>query len=98
ANISNGALSFLISDTQSGVNYDSIYAIVNEADVVYPSDMNRNTGLITIPLPGKCYSVELYFEDMVGNARSGHITVNTMLVEPGTADEESTSEEETEAS
>ena len=97
ANISNGNLSFLIGDTQSGVNYDSIYAIVNEEDVVYPSDINRNTGLVTIPLPAKCSSVELYFEDMVGNARSGHITVNTMLVEPGTADEESSAAEETAA-
>ena len=82
ANIDQGALTFSISDAQSGVNFDSIYAIVNEEDVVYPSDCDRTTGQVTIPLPSKCSSVELYFEDRVGNARSGHITVNTMLVDP----------------
>ena len=102
ANIDQGVLSFSISDTQSGVNYDSIYAVVNEEDIVYPSAVDRTLGTVTIPLPSKVTSVELYFEDMVGNARSGHITVNTTLVDPNAAEDEadegeSTGEKDTDA-
>ena len=106
AHIDQGSLRFNISDTQSGVNFDSIYAIVNEEQEVYPSEIDKTTGQVTIPLPSKVDSVELYFEDMVGNARSGHITVNTMLIDPDTGEEavpeetdpKTESEGETEAS
>ena len=96
ANIDQGVLSFAISDTQSGVNFDSIYAVVNEEETVYPSEVDKTLGTVTIPLPSKVSSIELYFEDMVGNARSGHITVNTMLVDPNAAEEETEGEAEAE--
>lgn len=97
ANIDGGVLRFNISDTQSGVNFDSIYAIVNEEDVVYPSEIDKGQGQVTIPLPSKVSSIELYFEDMVGNARSGHITVNTTLVDPNAPEETEEAESEAES-
>ncbi len=78
-NISNGDLIFTISDTQSGVNFDSIYGIVNETETVYPSEIDKSLGFVTMPLPSHTESIELHFEDMVGNARSGRVSVTTTL-------------------
>ncbi len=74
-NISNGDLIFTISDTQSGVNYDSIYGVINDTETVYPSEIDKSLGFVTLPLPKNAESIELHFEDMVGNARSGRISV-----------------------
>ena len=74
-NIERGLLHFTISDTQSGVNYDSVYAIINDSEEIYPSEIDKSLGYITMTLPKNTEFIELHFEDMVGNARSGRISV-----------------------
>ncbi|MDO4962370.1 MAG: hypothetical protein Q4E57_11080 [Eubacteriales bacterium] len=76
-NISRGDLSFTISDTQSGVNYDSIIGIINDSEEIRPADYDKNTGYVTFKIPKMTDSIELRFEDMVGNARSGRISLTT---------------------
>ena len=74
-NIDRGLLHFTISDTQSGVNYDSVYAVVNGSEQIYPTEIDKSIGYITMILPNNAETIELHFEDMVGNARSGRISV-----------------------
>ena len=88
AAIDNNTLTFTVSDSQSGVNYDSIVGIVNGTETIYPSHVDRNMGLIKMDLPNRTETVELHFEDMVGNARSGRITVNTQLIDPNAEESE----------
>ena len=73
--ISRGELTFVIEDSQSGVDYDSIYGIYDGNKEVKPTKMDTATGTVTIPMYPD--SIELHFEDMVGNARMGVISSTT---------------------
>ena len=73
--ISRGELTFVIEDSQSGVDYDSIYGIYDGNKEVKPTKMDTATGTVTIPMYSD--SIELHFEDMVGNARMGVISSTT---------------------
>ena len=73
--ISRGELTFVIEDSQSGVDYDSIYGIYDGNKEVKPIKMDTATGTVTIPMYSD--SVELHFEDLVGNARMGVISSAT---------------------
>ena len=73
--ISRGELTFVIEDSQSGVDYDSIYGIYDGNKEVKPIKMDTATGTVTIPMYSD--SVELHFEDLVGNARMGVISCAT---------------------
>ena len=66
--VSGGDLRFTISDSQSGVNFDSIYGIYDNNREVRPSSYDRDTGVVVIPLYTD--SLEIHAEDMVGNAMS----------------------------
>lgn len=70
--ISNGYLTFTIEDSQSGVDFDSIYGVYDGGKQVKPTKIDTNTGIVSIPMYSD--SIELHFEDMVGNARMGSIT------------------------
>lgn len=86
---SRGVLSFNISDTQSGVNYDSIYGIINGEEELRPSDYDKELGLVTMNIPTMADSIELHFEDMVGNARSGKISLSISSDGDGSAESDS---------
>lgn len=73
--INRGELTFNINDTQAGVDFDSIYAVVNEAETIYPSEYDKSLGIVKFILPKNTEAIELHFEDIVGNARSGRISV-----------------------
>ena len=74
-NIANGYLTFVIEDSQSGVDFDSIYGIYDGDKQVKPTRMDTATGTVTIPMYSD--TIELHFEDMVGNARMGTISATT---------------------
>ena len=73
--ISGGNLKFTIADSQSGVNFDSIYGIYDGNKEVRPSSYDRETGVVVMPF----YTNELqvHAEDMVGNAMSVNISAST---------------------
>lgn len=77
ASVRNGTLTFYISDNQSGVDYDSIYAITDTGESLLPTEVDKTLGTVSIALPLGCSSVDLYYEDMVGNGGSGHIDLVT---------------------
>ena len=70
--ISEGYLTFTIEDSQSGVDFDSIYGIYDGDKQVKPIRMDTATGTVTIPMYSD--TIELHFEDLVGNARMGTIS------------------------
>lgn len=70
--IENGDLTFLITDIESGVDYDSIYGIYDGSKQVYPTKIDRETGAVTIPMYTD--SIVLHFADKVGNAQAGTIS------------------------
>lgn len=70
--IEQGDLTFVITDVESGVNFDTIYGIYDGSKEVKPTHIDRETGSVTIPMYTD--SIELHFEDMVGNAQAGTIT------------------------
>lgn len=73
--IEQGDLSFVITDVESGVNFDAIYGIYAGNKEVRPTHIDKETGAVTIPMYTD--SIELHFEDMVGNAQAGTITATT---------------------
>ena len=77
--IENDVLTFTISDTQSGVDFDSIYATSPEGEKIVPMEVNKERGIVKIPMIAN--QMEIHFEDMVGNAREATITANEILVE-----------------
>lgn len=100
ASISKGILTFNIYDTQSGVNYDSIYGIVDGDEKITPFEVDKDLGIVSMQLPVAAKVIELHFSDMVGNARSGRITVTVGGVEADNdeeADNDTDAQAETEA-
>lgn len=72
--IENDILTFNISDTQSGVDFDSIYATAPDGEKTVPMEVNKERGIVKIPMIAD--QVEIHFADMVGNAREATITAN----------------------
>ncbi len=89
AAVSDGLLTFSISDTQSGVDFSSIYGIINEDEeqVVYPSEVDRDLGIVSMEIPSDTETIDLYFSDMVGNARTGKITITVNGLETEQSDD-----------
>ena len=72
--IEDGVLSFNISDTQSGVDYDSIYGTSAGGEKTVPMQVNKDKGVVMIPMLSD--SMDIHFADMAGNAREAAITAN----------------------
>ena len=69
-----GYLEFDVSDTQSGVNWDSIYGIDNLGNNVKPTDVNQTTGRVTFSMAGD--SITVYVKDLAGNEAQASFSVN----------------------
>ena len=88
--ITGGNLTFTISDSQSGVDFESIYGIYDGGKEVKPTRIDQSSGSVTIPMYSD--SIELHFEDMVGNARMGTISSSMDYNEEGDSEEGSETE------
>ena len=75
-NYSRGELSFTIEDTLSGVNYDEVYGTLDSGEQVVPQSYDTATGSVTMLLPKKADTMELHYEDMVGNAGTAKISLS----------------------
>lgn len=97
--IEQGILTFTISDSQAGVNWSSVYGISSDGEKSIPESVDKEKGRVAIPMLTD--SMELHFEDMVGNQRSASVTATTeQMAASGpivTSEEEEDSSEETEA-
>ncbi|MDO4439405.1 MAG: hypothetical protein Q4B86_08225 [Eubacteriales bacterium] len=82
--LSGDELSFTISDSQSGVDFDSIYGIKSNGKEIRPTKTNPKTGLVTIPILNSentnDLDLEIRVSDKVGNTRSANISINDKTV------------------
>ena len=63
--LGSGYLEFKVSDTQSGVDYDSIYGVDADGDNVKPTDVNKTSGQVTFSM--KSDSIQVFVSDLAGN-------------------------------
>ena len=76
--ISGDELTFTVSDTQSGIDYNSVYGIYDDGTVVQPVSVDRESGTIVIPMTSE--GIDLYYSDMAGNSLSSHITAELKVI------------------
>ena len=69
-----GYLEFEVSDTQSGVDWDSIYAVDSLGNNLKPTDINRTTGRVTFSMAAD--SITVYVSDLAKNQAQANFAVN----------------------
>lgn len=72
--LESGILEFNVDDTQSGIDFDSIYGIDGDGDNIKPTDINRETNHITFSL--KSDSMRVFVSDLSGNQLSANFSLN----------------------
>jgi len=65
ADTASGFVSLYVDDTQSGVNYNSIYAVTTDSATIYPSLMDQGESLVAFYYDTK--SIEIHACDNVGH-------------------------------
>lgn len=69
-----GYLEFVVSDTQSGVDWDSIYAVDSLGNNLKPTDVNKTTGKVTFSMAAD--SISVYVKDLANNEAQANFAVN----------------------
>lgn len=87
-----GVLSFFLEDTQSGVDFSSIYASDEDNPDILPLSIDRSTGLVTFEIKKENLTVNA--KDKIGNEM--HKTFNPQGESIEESEEETGSEEEPE--
>ena len=72
----------------------SIYGIVDGDERIKPFEVDKELGLVSMQLPVSAKVMELHFADMVGNERSGRITVTIDGVEADNDENDGTNADE----
>ena len=73
-------VSFTLSDSQSGIDFDSVYGETPDGRTVRPESYNKETGLVVMPIRD-ADAIEIHFSDMAGNTRTASFSVTTVVVE-----------------
>lgn len=71
--IGSGYVEFQVSDSQSGVDYDSIYGIDGDGDNLKPTDIDKTRGMITFAM--KSDSLTVYVKDLAGNQQTASFSL-----------------------
>lgn len=70
-----GKLEVTLTDSQSGINYDSIHGTDSDGNQIKPVSMNKETGRVVFNMDTD--SLEVYAEDMVGNQIQSSFSIQT---------------------
>lgn len=74
--IEDGILTIMVEDSQSGVNFDSIYATDDTGARIKPDHTDKETGTVTFPMDTQ--SLLVYIEDYAGNTiKSSYTSIKT---------------------
>ena len=71
--LGSGYVEFTVSDTQSGVDFASIYGIDKDGDNIKPKNIDENTG--TVQFSMKTNGITVYVSDNAGNQVSGNFNL-----------------------
>ena len=85
-----GYLEFTVSDSQSGVDFDSIYGIDKDGNNLKPKQTEEASGKVVFSL--KTNSITVYVSDKAGNQISGNFTLEDSPYPKTKADLEEESE------
>ena len=85
-----GYLEFTVSDSQSGVDFDSIYGIDKDGNNLKPKQTEEASGKVVFSL--KTNSITVYVSDKAGNQISGNFTLEDSPYPKTKADLEDESE------
>ncbi|MFT4105652.1 MAG: hypothetical protein QM657_07825 [Lacrimispora sp.] len=88
-----GVLSFFLEDTQSGVDFSSIYASDEDNPDILPLSIDRSTGLITFEIKKENLTVNA--KDKIGNEMHKTFTPEGESVEDSEEETETAAEAET---
>ena len=80
----NGILTIHVEDSQSGINFGTIYATDQEGQTVKPTKMNKDTGEVTFDL--EAGSLDIYVEDMAGNANRATFSLSVSGIDTNNRD------------
>ena len=80
----NGILTIHVEDSQSGINFGTIYATDQEGQTVKPTKMNKDTGEVTFDL--EAGSLDIYVEDMAGNANRATFSLSVSGIDTSNRD------------
>lgn len=94
--IEDGILTFTIEDSQSGMNYDSIYATDASGQTIQPASINKDTGVVTFPINGE--PITVFAADLSGHESQTTFTptggLNAEEAEKGSTEKNGTEKEE----
>ena len=90
--VEDGILTFTIEDSQSGVNFDAIYATDSMGITIYPASIDKTTGTVTFPIDAD--GLTIYTSDLSGN--QGQTTVTPQSASDGGAEDTGSSDSESE--
>ena len=81
-----GHVEFTVSDSQSGVDFASIYGIDKDGNNLKPKEINKETGTVLFSM--KANAITVYVSDKAGNQVSGTFTIKDSPYPKTKADKE----------
>lgn len=72
ASIADGVLTLTVTDSQAGVNFDSIYALDSSNERVEPLSVNRSTNTVSYEMDSA--GLQVFAQDRAGNEVHGSFT------------------------
>lgn len=72
---STGTLSFNIQDNQSGINYENVYIIDKNNEIIKASYVDKDTGLVQFAIDSTD-GITIHIEDMIGNSEETNINIS----------------------
>ena len=86
-----GHVEFTVSDSQSGVDFASIYGIDKDGNNLKPKEINKETGTVLFSM--KANAITVYVSDKAGNQVSGTFTIKDSPYPKTKADKEEEDED-----
>lgn len=74
--INDGVIYMAITDSQSGVNFDSIYAVDSQGETLMPLTVDRSANMLSFEMDPD--GLRVYAQDMAGNEVQANFTSHTV--------------------
>lgn len=68
-----GQIILVLSDEESGIDFDNIYGVTNDAETLYPIDFNREDNTVVFDCPVQFMNI--YVPDLTGNTLQLLLTI-----------------------
>ena len=79
--IQDGILTLTLEDSQSGIDYQSVFAIAPSGQTLFPLSSDRQTGVFTFPMEEEF--LVIYANDLAGNGMQATFSTHIETLSPG---------------